>query len=526
MKNKTILFNMIVFVAILIFLNLVSLSVFTRIDLSKGKVYSLSKASKNTVRELDDRLVIKAYFSKNLPGEYADARRYTQDMLSEYQAYSRGRLRFEFIDPANEETLKQEAQKNQISPVSMRVVENDKLEIREVYMGLAFLYQDKIESIPLIQNTRGLEYDITSTIKRISAQGLKKLAFFAPDEGQVIPQNPNMPGNEQFGTVRQMLMESYELNEVDLSMEIDPGTSVLFFCGIKDSLSTEQLYNLDQYIMKGGNVIFFQDRVDTDIQTQSASLINSNIFDLFRHYGIRIKNNLVADAQCGQVQIQRMQGIFRIATPVNYPFFPIVSNVNSENLIVKNLDQIQMIFASEIDTTRTREDLDFEPLFYSTQYSGEALAPRFNINVNQYMNQDLKKMFLDGPKVLAGIYTGTFRSFFGDQETYPEAVQETSSASILLVPDREFIEDAGAAGIKGNLDFVLNATDYMASESTLIEIRSRETEFKPLKELSNPVRKTVKWLNILLPAILMIVFGILRYRSELKKRKIIGDLYE
>jgi len=63
---------------------------------------------------------------------------FANDLLSEYQAYSRGKLRFEFLDPSDENRLKEEARKNQISPVSMRVVENDKLEIREVYMGLAF----------------------------------------------------------------------------------------------------------------------------------------------------------------------------------------------------------------------------------------------------------------------------------------------------------------------------------------------------------------------------------------------------
>jgi len=180
-SKKSIITNLVIFVAILILVNLVSLSIFTRIDLSKGKVYSLSKASKQVAKNLEDRLVIKAYFSKNLPGEYADARRYTEDLLAEYQAYSKGRLRFEFLDPSDEDGLKEEAGKNQIYPVQMRVVENDKLEIREVYLGLAFLFQDKTESIPLVQNTRGLEYDITKLIKKITAQGYcrnKKYVYY------------------------------------------------------------------------------------------------------------------------------------------------------------------------------------------------------------------------------------------------------------------------------------------------------------------------------------------------------------
>lgn len=176
-NKQSFITNLAIFIAIIVFVNLVSISIFHRFDFSQGRIYSLTDASKETVKSLKDRLVVKAYFTKNLPGEYADSRRYVQDLLSEYQAYSRGKLRFEFIDPSNEEKLKEEAQKNRIRPVQMQVLENDKMEIREVYMGMAFLYQDETETIPLIQNTQGLEYNITSTIKKISSFGMKKLHF-------------------------------------------------------------------------------------------------------------------------------------------------------------------------------------------------------------------------------------------------------------------------------------------------------------------------------------------------------------
>jgi gliding motility-associatede transport system auxiliary component len=527
MKKKTIITNLIIFVAILIFLNLVSLSIFTRIDLSKGHIYSLSKASKRVAKELEDRLVIKAYFSKNLPGEYADAKRYTQDILSEYQAYSRGKLRYEFIDPSDEESLKEEAGKNQIFPVQMRVIENDKLEIREVYLGLAFLYQDKTESIPLVQNTQGLEYDITKLIKKITAQGMKKLAFFQTEPvDEMAAMQGQMNPNDVHATVRQLLTEGYEVSVTDLYEPVDAAVTILVFSGIKDSLSQNQLFNLDQFIMSGKNVIFFQDRVKTEIQTQQASLIESNLFDMLRNYGIFLKSNLVTDAQCGQVQIQRQQGMFRFMTPVSYPFFPVINNVNKENMIVKNLDQLQLIFASEIDTLRLNEGQSFEPLLFTSPNSGEVKAPRLDISIQSYMNANLRAMLIDPGKIVSGIYSGRFDSYFGNNEVFPEALQSTTIARILVVADADFIQDTGGAGVPGNLDFVLNSVDYMASEGTLIEIRSRETAFKPLKEISSASRKLVKWGNILLPSLLLILIGIIRYRNEIKRRKYLGELYE
>ena len=158
--KKSLWINIVIIAVIIIVLNLISVSMFHRFDLSKGSMFSLSKTSKSTLEDLSDRLVVKAYFSSNLPPEYADARRYTKDLLDEYSAYSKGKLKFEFIDPGSETELKEEAQKNMISPVQMRINENDKFEVRDVYMGLAFLYQGKTETIPLVQKTQGLEYEI------------------------------------------------------------------------------------------------------------------------------------------------------------------------------------------------------------------------------------------------------------------------------------------------------------------------------------------------------------------------------
>ncbi|MCF7858321.1 MAG: GldG family protein [Candidatus Cloacimonetes bacterium] len=522
MKKRTTI-DLLILITILVFVNLVSINIFKRFDLSRGHIYSLSKASKNAVKLLDKRLVIKAYFSKNLPGEYADSRRFVQDILSEYQAYSHGNLKFEFHDPADEQKLKEEAQKNGIMPVSMRVIENDKLEIREVYMGLVFYYQDKIESIPMIKNTQGLEYDITGKVKKITSTGLKKLAIFDPNKNQQT--NVSTP-QDKLATIRQFLSESYEVSSLDLKKPVEDNIDVLIVAGIEDSLEMSQLVNLDQYLMQGGNILFFQDRIKTNIQQMTATPINSNIFRLLATYGITLKTNLVLDVQCGQVNVQQQRGMFRVQTPVKYPFFPIINNVNKDNIIVKNLDNIQLVYASEIDLGNLSNEIKFEPLLYTSQASGESSMPQLDISYLPFMNTDLRKLLIDDPKIVAGIYKGTFISNFIDHKKNENAVGSTSSGKILLVADSDFIMEGTGASVQGNRDFVLNAVDYMASEETLINIRSRETQFKPLKEIKPESKKFVRWFNILFPSILLILVGILHYRKELKRRKHLGELYE
>jgi len=522
-NRKNIWTGFIILFAIIILVTLLSQSFFARLDFSRGKVYSLSKASKQSVKDLDDRLVIKAYFSKALPGEYADSRRFTQDLLDEYQAYSGGNLRYEFVDPVDEDDLKEEAQKNQIQPMTMRVNEQDQLVLREIYMGLAFHYQDKTESIPFVQNTQGLEYDITKTIKKIAAQSMKQLAFFSTDNEEVPMGRGQM--SSPYQTVRQIVSESYELADIDLTEPLTIDTDALFVTSISDTLTETQLYNLDQYIMQGGNVIFFQDRVVADIQQNVAEINGSNLLDLLESYGIVAKKNLVADAECGQIQIQRQQGFFRVNTPVKYPYFPIITERNKKNPIVKNLDMMQMVFVSEIDTSFAKNS--FEPLLYTSKNTGQTSGPRFDISYNRYMQKDLRQELQEGRKILGGIYSGTFESYFAGNEAYPEVIPGTDNAKVIFVPSGNFIREGAGAGVAGNMDFALNAVDYLAGDASLIQIRSRETEYRPLKPVeSNSMRQLIKWSNILLPSLLLIIYGILRWRKESKRKSRIGELYE
>jgi len=532
-RRKSLLINIIVIMAILIVINLISINIFARLDLSRGKIYSLSSSSRETVRELPDRLLIKAYFSENLPAQLADAHRFTRDILSEYQAYSRGRIRFEFIDPGEDERYKQEAHSHQIMPVSMQVVEDDKLEIREIYMGLVFMYQGKTEIIPFIQNTRGLEYDITSSIKKITDIGRSTVGFFKREES--LP--PMMQQHQQpqtiYSTITEMLTDHYNLEKVELMDPVDLQIQTLIFGGVKDSLHIEELYNLDQFLMRGGRALIFQEGVDADLQNLTARPIESNIFDLLEHYGIRVKKNLVTDANAGQIRVQRQQGIFSFATPVNYPPFPVINNVNRDHIVTRNLEQLQLIFASEIEDSATNENLSFDYLLRTSDNSGEIREPGYNISFERYMQQrDLRRILTAPSKVVAGLYEGSLESYY--LEIFPEEEDpladdffyRTNNAKIILVTDSDFIKDGGGAGVRANLDFVLNSIDYLMDDTALIEIRARETVFKPLRELSSSGKKVVRWLNILLPSFLLLVFGVINYHRQIQRRKVIRKIYE
>ena len=176
-NRKTLAVSVALAVAIVGVLNFVSRDLFFRLDLTDNHMYSLSESSKRVVAKLEDRLTMKVYFSDNLPGEYGNNRRYLQDLLEEYEAYSRGRIQFEFYRPESDAKLQEEARKYGIQPVQLQVIENDKLEVKRVYMGMAFLYGDEREALPVIRTTTGLEYDITIQIKKLVDREKRSIAF-------------------------------------------------------------------------------------------------------------------------------------------------------------------------------------------------------------------------------------------------------------------------------------------------------------------------------------------------------------
>ena len=100
-----------------------------------------------------------------------------RDALEDYRSYSGGKFAFEFVDPADEAKLEQEAQQYRIQPVQVNVMEKDNLQVKKAYMGIVLIYGDKHETLPFIQNVDNFEYEMTSAIKRLTSAKLPRVGF-------------------------------------------------------------------------------------------------------------------------------------------------------------------------------------------------------------------------------------------------------------------------------------------------------------------------------------------------------------
>jgi gliding-associated putative ABC transporter substrate-binding component GldG len=499
--------------AILLVINLISVYLFTRLDLTEGRVFSLSEASKDIARNLDDNVIVKIYFSEDLPPPYNTNARYIKDKLEEYKAYSQGNLKLELIDPIKE-NKEMDAQSYGIPPVQVNVMEQDKMEIKKVYMGLAFLYGNKKEVLPVVQNLSGLEYELSRTIKRLTSKITPAVGFLTGHGEADI--------KTDLTVLNSTLSKEYSAQPVNLKngQKVSRGIKSLLIVGPKQPFSDWEKYALDQYLMQGGKIALFLDKTEVDLQMGKAEKLDLGLDDFLENYGVKVNDNLIIDMQCARVTIQQQSGYMTISNIVSYPFFPTVSNFNRENLIVKRLENLDLPFVSSLDSSYVSDkNLKFTPLVMSSSRSGLRVYP-FDINPLKKFN---KSDFDAGIQLLAGVIQGSFQSYFRDKEIpQPEGVsadwerpESTLTRSpenrLVVVGDADFIKD-GTIRNKGNLIFFMNIVDWLSQDENLIAIRSKEVSVRPLKPLTPGQKKLARYGNVLGLPLLVIIFGLLRWR--------------
>lgn len=156
------------FIIALVLLNMVASRAFFRIDLTSSSAFSLSKASKEVVKNLEEPLSVKVFFSNNLPSPYSNTQQYVKDILVEYKNASSSNFSFEYFDMNKEENVLQ-AQNYGLNQLQIREVKNNELGFKNAFMGIVLTYADQIEVLDGLTSNDGLEYKITTTIGKIIA---------------------------------------------------------------------------------------------------------------------------------------------------------------------------------------------------------------------------------------------------------------------------------------------------------------------------------------------------------------------
>ncbi|HUL45118.1 MAG TPA: Gldg family protein [Bacteroidota bacterium] len=519
--NRTQSFlRIVVILGILVFLNMLGMRFFERIDLTKERIYTLSEASKNLVRSLDDKFLVKAYFTSDLPSPYNNNKREVQDQLDEYRAYAGGNFQYEFIDPSKKEDLEQEAQRYGIPPVQVQVLKEDKLQIEKAYMGLVLLYGDKQEHVPVVQSTANLEYEISSAIKKMTSKELKKVGVLA-GQGE--------PTLQQMNEVQQMLEKQYQVVSVDLTggKAVPSDIAVLLVVAPAQPFKNWEKYLLDQYVMKGGRIAFFVNKVNMNLQNQIGQPLNLNLDDMFETYGVRVNTDLVRDVSCAYVTVSQQAGFMVIQNQIPFYYLPRVSTFSKTSPVVKDLGSVVFYFVSSIDTSLARPKGITASVLAQTSTKSGRQENYFMINPTVAVTQDMfKESGIPLVVTLEGAFTSVFASKpVGIEDNMKSTIDTTKKLvtgganKMVVVGDGDFLQDQLSGGNRDNFLLASNLVDWLADDIGLASIRARESSTKPLDEVGESARNWVKGIDLAAPPLVVVLVGMIRWRWRVASRK-------
>lgn len=535
MVNKQIKYggNTLAFVAIifgiLVLINFLSTRRFIRADLTEDKRYTISKATKNVLDTLDDIVTITAYFSTT-PAEVAQIRRDVRDVLDEYNAFSK-KLQIDYVNPVDfDDGQKQELRFKGIPEVQINVVKKDKAEIANVYMGISIGYSGKEEILPVVRSTANLEYELTSTILKVTTKEAKTVGFLTGHgEFDINDQN-----HQQF---RQLLDKNaqgqYNLTSVSLQdgKVVEASVATLVIAGVTQPLTEREKYEIDQFIMRGGRAVFLVDPIQLQPGTLQAAPLSTGLNDLLEHYGVKLGNNLLLDRRFHD-SARFQQGFMTVIQP--YPYFVkiVKPNFSTENTITNQLEAVTLPWTSSLEIA-AKEGITATPIAKTSEF-GQSMQGYYNLMPNSPIpDAELQ------PYTVAAALEGKFKSFYAGKEIPSVATDvaseesespapieeaearatktESEQTQIVVVGTAQFLTQLRPDGV----NFFLNTVDWLTLGDALIGIRSHAITDRPLREVSEIEKNFIRYLCIIGIPLLVVLFGLFRYILKRRAKQLV-----
>jgi gliding-associated putative ABC transporter substrate-binding component GldG len=496
MKRTTIF--ILTALGIILLVNVLSDTFFLRLDLTTDHRFTLSKATKNIIRNLEEPVTVTAYFSKDVPTDLARTKNDFKDLLVEYNNLSKGQIVYEFIAPVAGEESEQKAVAAQIQPVIATVREKDQAKQQKVYLGAVVSMGEESEVIPFMQPGAAMEYALSSAIKKISVK-VKPVIGLVQGHGE--------PGIAAIPQAANALNILYEVEPVYLN---DTVNNLLKFKTIalvapKDTIPPSHLAQFDEFLAKGGNLYLAVNRVEGKLEVQRGLSIHTGIEDWLAAKGLIVEDNFVVDSRCAQISVRQQQGAFTFSTQVPFPYLPIIAKF-ADHPATKGLESLLLPFASTVaytgDTTKS-----FTPLAQTSDMSGTLPSPVYFDVSKQWNKADFPMKGL----TVAGLLKGKI------------AGQATSQ--ILLVGDGDFAVNGEGEQARqqspDNISFMVNSIDYLSDDTGLIELRTKGVSNRPLDQIEDGKKAFLKYLNFLLPLLLIIIYGVFRsqYNRNLRNKR-------
>ena len=502
MKQKLTITTTLV-VAILLVVNLLANEFHLRLDFTDENQYTLSKATKDILKDLEEPVTIKAYFSENLPPHITKARQDFQEMLVEYASLADGLLLYEFINPNENEANEQDAVSHGIQPVLINVREKDQVKQQKAFLGATVALDDRSDVIPFIQPGTAMEYALSTAIKKISIKEKPTIGFL---------QGNGEPPVSELMQLNNQLTVLYEIVDVRLdSLEVPDKVKTLVMLRPTDSIPNATLNRLDNFLGRGGRIAIAMNRVSGDLQNATGSTVNIGLENWLQQKGIIVESNFLIDASCGAVTLQQQTGFGMMQQQIAFPYLPRISTF-ADHPIAKGLENVLLEFASSIrysgDSTKR-----FTPIAKTSDKSNALPAPQYFDVQKQWTDADFPLRNL----IVAAAIEGRLAS--------------NAESKMVVISDGDFAISGPQQRPRNlqadNVSLLANSIDWLSDDTGLIALRTKGVTSRPIDELEDSTKTIIKYSNFMLPIFLVVGYGLIRMqRNRMKRLKRMSENYE
>jgi len=547
-RRQNIIF-MLSSVLVIMAINMISSRFFVRLDLTAERRFTLTQATRDMLRELDDIVYFRVYLEGDFPVGFTRLRNQTREMLDEFRAHNHN-VQYDFINPTVEgdRELTDENYSMLIGkglePTQLKVQTEDGASQQIIFPGVIVSYRGREIAVSLLQEQLGmssehalnhsaqmLEYNLAFAIQTLTAEERPVVAFL---EGHSALQPPDV------ADITYEMGRFYEVRRLSINSNLnalDEVTTLVVAKPVKQ-FTEEDKFVIDQFIMRGGSVLWLIDPVfaSMDSLRVAPETIGMawpiNLDDMLFRYGVRLNANLITDLQCLPIPMTTgFIGDRPQISMVPWYFFPLVRPA-SDHPVVKNLNPIKTEFVSSLDTISS-PGIQKSILLATSQHTRVLNTPaRISFDIMQSPPDE--RQYRDGQQAVAVLLEGRFESVFRHRRVPLQGglpagytpIDKGEHSRMIVVSDGDIIRNQfDSRGMPlplgfdrhlnqtfGNSDFIINAINFLTDDTGLIEARSREVRLRLLDSSRiNNDRAMLQFLNVLLPLLFIFVFAILRF---------------
>ena len=536
----------------LVLVNFIAATLHYRVDLTNEKRFTISSPVKKILKDLDNPVEVDVFLKGDLPSGFKKLGITSQELLQEFKEYAKGNIRYKLLSPeetmpGTDRTYADTLSALGIVPINLKVQLKAGEQSQYVYPAALIHYEDKMLPVNLYPGTKTiitppelnsaeaqLEYKFADAVNRIR-QNTKPLIAYSNGNGE-----PS--GVTIYDLVENILKKNYSLFTINIATEpVIPDTfKVLMIVKPSKSFSEEEKLKIDQYIMRGGKVLWFIDRLNAEMDSlQMKNEVvaydrNLKLEDLLFRYGVRINPDLLMDLQCGFLPFD-VNGNKQFEF-LHWNYFPLFES-KQDNVINKNLGLVAGKFVNSIDTVSAPGIK--KTILLSSSANARTIETPALISGTENMNAPADAAFNKSDVSAAILLEGKFTSLYKNRVSQaildsnqkygtPFLEQPVQDNKMIIVADGDIPLNAVSQeqplpmGVNpytletqyqyqfANKQFVENCIEYLINDASLSEARAKDYTLRlldPKKVESEKARWQI--LNMAVPVVLIILFGVI-----------------